>query len=120
MGTIMVSSEALERLRLWGCDIDEALKRTLDDEEFYISLIAEYKDTLELDKLRALIAGGRMQEAYDIAHSLKGVIGNLGLTPMYTIVSTIVEQLRNGRCKGLDKYADELIEKKKELDYIFS
>lgn len=33
-------------------------------------------------------------KAFDCAHTLKGVCGNLGLTPMYEIICRVVEALR--------------------------
>jgi len=35
------------------------------------------------------------EEAYKCAHALKGVVGNLGLTPIFENVSALVEELRN-------------------------
>ena len=35
-----------------------------------------------------------MTSAFEAAHTLKGVTGNMGLTPLYDAVCTIVEPLR--------------------------
>ena len=37
-----------------------------------------------------------MTSAFEAAHTLKGVTGNMGLTPLYDAVCTIVEPLRTG------------------------
>ena len=44
-----------------------------------------------------------MTSAFEAAHTLKGVTGNMGLTPLYDAVCTIVEPLRTGRTGGLHK-----------------
>ena len=41
------------------------------------------------------LEAGAYEEAYKCAHALKGVVGNLGLTPIFEKVSALVEELRN-------------------------
>ena len=47
-----------------------------------------------LQKLGDALEGGDMQAAFEAAHTLKGVVGNMGLTPLYQAVCAIVEPLR--------------------------
>ena len=37
---------------------------------------------------------GNLDDAFEHAHALKGVVGNLALTPLYETVSEITENLR--------------------------
>ena len=41
-----------------------------------------------------LVAAGDLKTAFESAHALKGVLGNLSLTPLYDKVSEITELLR--------------------------
>ena len=40
------------------------------------------------------IDSGNLEAAFDAAHTLKGVVGNMGLTPLYKAVCDIVQPLR--------------------------
>ena len=54
-----------------------------------------FKDD-NMEKLNDALNTGNIAGAYEAAHTLKGVAGNLGLTPLYEAVSDIVEPLRRG------------------------
>jgi HPt (histidine-containing phosphotransfer) domain-containing protein len=54
-------------------------------------------------------------KAFEAAHSLKGTLGNMGLTPMYEIIIQIVEPLRDGNIDGIAEKHQLLMEKYKEL-----
>lgn len=105
-------------LKGWGANTEDALARMLGNEEMYVSLLKKYKDSFRLEELCALIADEKTKEAFELAHMLKGAIGNLSLTPMYNIVVDIVEPLRNGKCEGTLPKAKKLIELKAQLDEI--
>lgn len=112
----MDSKKLIKALEDWNCDTKSALDRMLGDEDFYASLLMEYKDSFDFNRLREASAQGRCQEAFEVAHALKGVLGNLGLTPLYTMVCEVVEMLRKGSCEGIPEKADAMIAKKAELD----
>lgn len=56
------------------------------------------------------------KKAFDAAHSLKGVLGNLSLTPIYTPVAEITELLRRETDMDYKSRLDTILEKKDELD----
>lgn len=90
-----------EELKEWGCDIDGAMARFLDDKELYLTCL----DTVICDKafgrLGMALAENEVKEAFDSAHTLKGVFANMGLTPMFRIVECLVEPLREGCIEDL-------------------
>lgn len=53
------------------------------------------------DALSAALEQGDASTAFDRAHALKGVLANLGLTPLFEQVEKIVEPLRAGIMDGL-------------------
>lgn len=112
----METSVIVERLRGWGCDVDGAVSRCAEDEEFFISLLNRYADTAEFLQLRGLIAERRTQEAFTLAHKLKGKLLNLGLTPLCESIIPITESLRGGCCEGLEPLFDRLLSDKAVLD----
>lgn len=80
----------------YGVDYDDTLRRFLNNESFYFKILSMFPKDGSLEKLSAAIANGNLEEAFEAAHTLKGVAGNLGLTPLFNAVCTIVESLRMG------------------------
>ena len=84
----------LEQLRAWGADVDEALPRCLNNEAFYLRLVGKAAQEPAFDRLRESLEAGDLAKAFDQAHALKGVTGNLALTPIDQPVREITELLR--------------------------
>ena len=84
----------LEQLRAWGADVDEALPRCLGNEAFYLRLVGKAAQEPAFDRLREALETGDLAKAFDQAHALKGVTGNLALTPIDKPVREITELLR--------------------------
>lgn len=105
--------KTIEKLKNWNCDIEGALERFLDNEEMYLEFVnISAKDNLP-NELGKMVSENKIREAFEIAHNLKGVYGNLGLTPLYKTIHEIVEPLRIGKTTNFDiNYALLL----KELD----
>ena len=51
---------------------------------------------------RALYEAGDKAAAFEMAHALKGVLGNLALTPIYKPLSEMTELLRAGKDPDAD------------------
>lgn len=90
-------SELIERLRREGADIAGAMSRMVDDEELYATCFAYFIDDPSFDALRQALEEKDYTAAFDAAHTLKGVAGNLGLTRMYELAGGLVEPLRHGQ-----------------------
>lgn len=93
--------ELLEKLRNWGCDVNAAMERFLDDVELYRSCLEMATEDSAIMELQSALQEGNVKAAFDAAHTLKGVLANLGLTPMYDRIVQIVEPLRAGKQEGL-------------------
>lgn len=117
---INVSSDIVNRLYMWGCDTDEAVERVLGNEDMYVSLINEYCTDEDIEKLDNLILNKEEEDAFALAHTMKGVYGNLGLTPIYDVICEVVELLRDGMKEGIQDKMLELHDAKEELDEIMS
>jgi HPt (histidine-containing phosphotransfer) domain-containing protein len=85
----------LDALRDWGADVDTGLSRCMNNEDFYLRMVDRAKGEEGFATLPAAIAEGRLHDAFEAAHSLKGVLGNLALTPLFAPVSEITELLRS-------------------------
>ena len=85
----------LDQLRAWGADIEDALPRCLNNEAFYLRLVGKAVQEPAFDRLREALEAGDLAGAFDQAHALKGVTGNLALTPIDKPVREITEHLRS-------------------------
>jgi len=78
-----------------GADVEATLNRFMGNDVIYQKFLGKFPDDPNYANLGTNIESGNYEEAYRCAHALKGVVGNLGLTPIYETVSTLVEELRN-------------------------
>ena len=67
------------------------------------------------DRLKTALDAHNAQEAFGYAHTLKGVLANMGLTPMFDIITLLVEPLRAGNCENLMPEYGKLIESREKL-----
>lgn len=89
-------SKLTDRLRAAGADMDGALNRVVNDEELYATCFAYFMDDPAFGQLEAALEQADYSAAFDAAHALKGVAGNLGLTSVYTLCDKLVQPLRHG------------------------
>ncbi len=85
-----------EALEAYGADYDETLRRFVGNEGFYLKILGKLPQDKSLQRLGSALENGNFTDAFEAAHTLKGVAGNLGLTPLYQAVCVIVEPLRLG------------------------
>ena len=85
----------IESLRKYGANVDEGLQRCVSNEQLYLTLVNRFLDQNTFPDLKAAILDHDLEKAFHIAHSLKGVIGNLSLSPLYDVIYQLTELLRN-------------------------
>ena len=95
----------VETLREWGADVDAGMKRCMNNESFYLKMVSRAVPDPSFDGLKAAVEAGDLERGFELAHAIKGMMGNLGLTPLYELSSEMTELLRAG--KDAD-YADYL------------
>ena len=96
----MATKDLLTELAALGCDTEGAMERTLGDLNFYTDCLNRFLDDGAMAALGEGIAAGDARRAFEQAHSVKGVAGMLGLTPMYARASALTETLRAGVMTG--------------------
>ena len=84
----------IDALRAFGADTAAGLGRCMNNEAFYLRLVGMALSDGSFDRLSAAVAAGDGKAAFEAAHSLKGVLGNLSLTPLLEPASAITELLR--------------------------
>lgn len=84
----------IEMLKRYGANTQEGLSRCMNNEAFYLRLVRMGLRDEHFDMLKDAMASGDVKKAFDAAHTLKGVTGNLSLTPLYTPMCELTELLR--------------------------
>ena len=92
----------IEKLNAFGADTAEGLARCYGNETLYLKLVNMIPTENNFDLLEKALAEGDLDKAFEAAHALKGVLGNLSLTPMYNICVEMTELLRS---RTLTNYA---------------
>lgn len=90
-------SDLLESLRDAGNDVDGAIARFMGNEAMYIKFLGKLPQDDSFDKLTAALEQQDIEEGFAASHTLKGVLGNLGLTTLARLNTPIVETLRAGK-----------------------
>ena len=75
----------IDNLKAYGANVEEGVSRCLDDEEFYIDLVKSVVPDERLDELEKYIAAKDFDKAFEVAHALKGMYGNISITPIYEL-----------------------------------
>ena len=97
----------IDELSALGANTTEGLARCAGMEAFYLQLIPKALDAGKFTELDNLLKEKKYDEAFEVAHSLKGVLANLSLTPVFEPVSEITEGLRTKK----DLNYEELLNK---------
>lgn len=81
-------------LNEFGVNTKEGLTRCMNNEKFYFKMIGMGLKSDQFEKLGAALENNQLDEAFEAAHALKGVLGNLALTPIYNPLAEMTELLR--------------------------
>ena len=105
----------IEGLRSFGADTKTGLNRCRNNEEKYILYISKALRDDNFDRLASAVAADDRKAAFEAAHALKGVTGNLSLTPLFDIVSAMTELLRAEQEADFSTLLGQLLRKRDEL-----
>ncbi len=105
----------VEVLKAYGADTEEGLKRCMGNEAMYLKLVAMIPNEKNFEKLEAALEVGDLDTAFEAAHALKGVLGNLSITPLYDKTVEITELLRSRTQMDYTPLLSEILSKKEEL-----
>lgn len=81
----------------YGGDYETTMPRFMGSREMYLRILNMLFQDENIRILGEALEKQDFSAAFDAAHTLKGVAGNLGLTPLYEAACQMAETLRNGR-----------------------
>ena len=102
-------------LRAWGANVDEALVRCMNNETFYLMLVGKAVRDPQFDRLEDACASGDLDQGFDAAHALKGMMANLALTPILQPVEKITELLRGRTKTNYTPLVEEIMQQRSRL-----
>ncbi len=102
-------------LKEQGVSVDKALERMKGNKEAYKSFLQEFFEDPDFEALQESIEEQNVKDAFDYAHGLKGMAGNLGLDHVHGKISILVEILRQGSLEGAMEAYEEVMEICKEI-----
>ena len=105
----------VDKLNEFGANTKEGLDRCMNNEAFYLRLVDKAINDDSFIKLKDELENKNYDEAFKIAHSLKGVLGNLSLTPLYDLAVEITENLRISKEIDYFELINKLLNKREEL-----
>ena len=105
----------LQALQDFGVNTKEGMTRCLNNEQFYFRLINKALADNSYERLKAAVEANDLDSAFEIAHALKGVYGNLALTPLYEPVSEMTELLRARKEMDYSPYLETIQQRQQAL-----
>ena len=105
----------LDSLQEYGANTKEGMSRCMDNEAFYFRLINMAVEDAGFDRLKEAVENGNMDAAFEAAHALKGMLGNLALTPMSAPASEMTELLRAHQEADYNAYLQTILEQREIL-----
>lgn len=105
----------IEKLNLTGANTAEGLARCFGNEAFYLRLVGMIPQEKNFDNLKDAIESGDLDKVFEAAHALKGVLGNLSLTPLYNTVCEMTELLRARTDTDYSAMLKKLLDSRDEL-----
>jgi hypothetical protein len=109
------NDQIIECLISLGCDVPGALPRFIGNRDFYCRMLALVPDDENFETLGTALIAGDVETSFSAAHTLKGVLANMGLTPMYEEACAIVEPLRAGTTVGTQEHYNMLMQQREKL-----
>ena len=84
----------LDKLQELGIDPTEGMTRCMNNEVFFFKMITMAVSNDYFETLGESLEKNDLNNAFEAAHALKGVIGNLALKPIYEPLAEMTELLR--------------------------
>ncbi len=91
-------TSTLRQASILGLDVDQGLKRVNGDLPLYLRLLRRFADdhAADAERLRAALSGGDKAVARRVAHSLKGIAGNVGAYDLQACAAGLEVVIANG------------------------
>lgn len=98
----------LDDLKKLGADTATGIARCVNDEGFYLKMVNMALQDTNFEQLKEAVESGDLPTAFERAHALKGVMGNVALTSLYEPIAAVTEELRAGNDIDYTDYLNQI------------
>jgi HPt (histidine-containing phosphotransfer) domain-containing protein len=81
-------------------NLEEGLKRVMNNAKLYIKLLNKFKAETGLDELAAAVEAEEYEKAQIKVHTMKGIAANLSLTELFKQSQELEAQIKNKAVKA--------------------
>lgn len=99
----MKQQELFEQLDRLGVRTQEALERFMGNEALYLSFVCKLPEKLDFARIQNSLEEEDEETFYLHVHDLKGMAGNLSMTPIYDCAQAILVEFHTSRFKNKKK-----------------
>ncbi|MDE6314701.1 MAG: Hpt domain-containing protein [Lachnospiraceae bacterium] len=103
-----MEAERKQQLVDLGINVDEMLERFMGNSQMIEKFLKKFLQESHYQKLQEALAQEDVTGAFEEAHALKGVCGNLSLVNLYKCISQQVEYLRCGELEQAKEMMPEV------------
>ena len=103
-----MTSEYKEKLQAHGVNLNSALNRFMNNEQVYERILSKFPMDENFILMEKSLAENNISQAFQHAHTLKGLAGTLDLTTLSNILIPMTEQLRNGETESIQDLFNHL------------
>lgn len=104
-----------DELRILGANVDEGLNRFMGNAALYERMLAKLPDMMSKIAINDGFEAEDVNDLIEKTHSIKGVTGNLSLTPLYEAYTKIVDLLRMGNVEEANRIYLEVLPVQEEI-----
>lgn len=105
----------LDELRILGANVDEGLNRFMGNAALYERMLAKLPDMMSKIAINDGFEAEDVDDLIEKTHSIKGVTGNLSLSPLYGAYTKIVDLLRAGKVEEANRIYRETLPVQEEI-----
>ena len=101
--------DLITELKEHDVNTEEALARFMNNSELYVRMLGKFPAAVKDADVSAHFNAKDYETAVSTAHTLKGVTGNLSLTPLFKAYTEIVALLRAGEPDKAEAILKEIL-----------
>ena len=93
---------------------DDSVSRVGGEEDFLIELLTDLREMVRdnIEKIKNSLDKVEFKEIRELAHSMKGASGNLGLNTLYEATMNLEQSAKDQNASDISKYLEDL-----KIDY---
>lgn len=104
-----MNSETVQILEDADIKWTETLPKLLGNGQIYIKYLRRLLSNDYYERLLLMLDTGECKVAFELAHTLRGTVGNLGIVRMHACLAEMTEELRAGDIASARQRVPELI-----------